>query len=168
MKDKPNFNDVKFFVGQEVDNTVAQGEDTLFVAGYQPVQEILSRALNEKCTHIHICYFDPARFDQWKLWEELLLHICENGVKLTLEFDVKYTEDIFKMGLHDFSNFIPVIVNILPNSSKYNFNTAFKVNDKGFDQTNEGTWSMHLHNVLDQEHFIPWSKYTDGGDKPVE
>ena len=65
MKDKPNFNDVKFFVGKEVDNTVAHGEITLFVAGYQPVEEILSRALNEKCTHIHICYFDPERFDQW-------------------------------------------------------------------------------------------------------
>ena len=71
MKDKPGYNDVKFFVGQEVDNTVAHGETTLFVAGYQPVEEILSRALNEKCTHIHICYFDPERFDQWKLWEEL-------------------------------------------------------------------------------------------------
>ena len=54
MKDKPNFNDVKFDVGQEVEHTVAQGEETLFVAGWQPVQEILSRALNEKCTHIHL------------------------------------------------------------------------------------------------------------------
>ena len=44
MKDKPNFNDVKFFVGKEVEHTVAQGEETLFVAGWQPVEEILSRA----------------------------------------------------------------------------------------------------------------------------
>ena len=44
----------------------------------------------------------------------------------------------------------------------------FKVNDKGFDQTNEGTWSMQLQEVLDKEHFMPWSKYTDGGDKPVK
>jgi hypothetical protein len=27
---------------------------------------------------------------------------------------------------------------------------------------------MQLQDVLDKEHFIPWSKYTDGGDKPVE
>ena len=168
MKDKPNFNDVKFFVGKEVEHTVAQGETTLFVAGWQPVEEILSRALNEKCTHIHLCYFDPDRFDQWKLWEELLLHLCDNGVKVTLEFEVKYSEDIFKMGLHDYSNFIPVITAVLPNSSKYNFNTAFKIADKGFDKTNEGTWSMQLQDVLDKEHFIPWSKYSDGGDKPVE
>ena len=168
MKDKPGYQDVKFFVGEEVDNTVAHGEVTLFVAGYQPVEEILSRALNEKCTHIHICYFDPVRFDQWKLWEGVLLHILENDIKLTLEFAVRYAEDIFKMGLHEYSNFIPVIVAILPNSSKYNFNTAFKVADKGFDKTNEGTWSMQLQDVLDKEHFIPWSKYSDGGDKPVE
>jgi|TARA_R110001606_G_scaffold386177_1_gene550079 hypothetical protein len=167
VKDKPGYDNVKFFIGQEVENTFAKGEDTLFVNGYQPLEEILSRALNEKCGHIHICYFDPVRLDQWKLWETLLLHILENNVILTLDYDVKYAEDIFKLGLHDFSNFIPIISTILPSSSKYNFNTVFKIADKGFDKTNEGTWSMHFNKLLDEEYFNPWSNYTKG-DKPVE
>ena len=45
----------KFFIGNEVENTVMKGERTLFVRGWQPSTEILSRALNNDCAHIHIC-----------------------------------------------------------------------------------------------------------------
>ena len=41
--------DTKFFIGTEVEKSPAYGQRTLFVIGYQPLEEILARALNSEC-----------------------------------------------------------------------------------------------------------------------
>ena len=58
--------DVKFFIGTEVEKSPAYGQRTLFVVGYQPKEEILARALNNNCPHIYFCllYTSPSPRDR--------------------------------------------------------------------------------------------------------
>ena len=47
--DREGHEDVRFFIGTEVEKSPAYGQRTLFVVGYQPTNEILARALNNNC-----------------------------------------------------------------------------------------------------------------------
>ena len=65
--DREGHEDVKFFIGTEVEKSPAYGQRTLFVVGYQPTNEILARALNNNCPHIYLgclLYTSPSPRDE--------------------------------------------------------------------------------------------------------
>ena len=156
--------DTKFFVGTEVEHSPAYGQRTLFVVGLQPKEEILARALNNKCPHIYLGAnqsFNPTN-DDWTAWDELITGLLKDDIWVTLDFDSDYAQHpwFHDNGWCEFNNFIPMISVKLPYIRLYNYNATVKVDDTGFKKSNPGVWCHRLHDLMDKSKFTDWSKYT--------
>ena len=155
--------DTKFFIGTEVEHTPAYGQRTLFVVGYQPPNEILARALNNNCPHIYLGAnqsFNPPTDKDWTGWNDLITNMLEEGIWITLDFDVSLTEQVLECGFTEFNNFIPMISVKLPYIGQLGYNATLKLDDKDFKATNPGVWCYSVHDLLKRKVFTDWSKYT--------
>ena len=91
--------DIKFFIGTEVEHSPAFGMKTLFVVGLQDPAEIHAKALAYKCDHI---YFGAnqsfpkldTNSNSWKAWENMVGLMLRSGhsgdhyYTCTLDIDV--------------------------------------------------------------------------------
>tara|TARA_B100001057_G_C22869989_1_gene958283 strand:+ start:9135 stop:9611 length:477 start_codon:yes stop_codon:yes gene_type:complete len=151
-----------FSLGREIDNTIMKGKETLFVHGWQPRDEILSRAFNNKLNHIHFTNFDPGNRNQYNLWAELLQELLEvKTLFVSLEFTPNYCPDIINMECNNNENFIPILNFIIPDLAKYNENTCFKINDKYLTYSNDGIFSGSIDKMARKTYFEPYIKYTN-------
>jgi hypothetical protein len=158
--------DVSFFIGTEVEHTLAFGMRTLFVVGVQDPQIVLQEVKNNKIEHI---YFGanqsfPALAtndaDAWRDWEVMIQDCLEAGWLCTLDLDVAQVEGLLESALVEFHNFIPMISVKLPYIRQLGYNATIKLDDKDFAATNPGVWCHSLHNLQKREVFTDWSKYT--------
>jgi hypothetical protein len=157
-------NDANFFVGTEVEHSPAHGQRTLFVVGLQSKEEILTRALNNKCPHIYLGAnqsFNPTN-DDWDAWNELVTGLLQDGIWVTLDFDSAYAQHpwFHDNGWCEFDNFIPMISVKVPYIRLFNYNTTIKIDDIDFKKSNPGVWCHSLHSLQNRENFTDWSKYT--------
>lgn len=155
---------VDFFVGTEVEHSPAYGQRTLFVVGLQPKEEILTRALNNKCPHIYLGAnqsFNPTDAD-WEAWDELITGLLQDGIWVTLDFDSAYAQHpwFHDNGWCEFDNFIPMISVKVPYIRLFNYNATVKIDDTDFKKSNPGVWCHSLHDLMDKSKFTDWSKYT--------
>ena len=164
--------DVKFFIGTEVEHTPAVGLKTLFVVGVQPIVEII-KTLSDPYTQIdrpieHI-YFGANMsfpnpnvddFDTWEAWEDMIKPCLATGILCTLDVDSSCVEGLVESGLTEYQNFIPMISVKLPYMSQLGYNATIKLDDRDFAATNPGVWCHSLHTLQNREMFTPWSKYT--------
>jgi hypothetical protein len=156
--------DANFFVGTEVEHSPAHGQRTLFVVGLQSKEEILTRALNNKCPHIYLGAnqsFNPTN-DDWDAWDELVTGLLQDGIWVTLDFDSAYAQHpwFHDNGWCEFDNFIPMISVKVPYIRLFNYNTTVKIDDIDFKKSNPGVWCHSLHSLQNRENFTDWSKYT--------
>lgn len=161
--DREGHEDVKFFVGTEVEHTPAYGQKTLFVVGYQPKEEILARALNSGCPHIYLganMSFNPPTENDWSGWDELITGLLKDDIWVTLDFDVSIVEQVLEYGFTEYKNFIPMISVKLPYINQLGYNATLKLDDKDFKATNPGVWCHSLHELQDRKVFTDWTKYT--------
>lgn len=157
-------NSTSFFVGTEIEHSPAYGQKTLFVVGLQPKEEILTRALNNGCPHIYLGAnqsFSPVD-DDWQHWDSLISELLNDGIWVTLDFDVSYANHAMmqKTLWTMFNNFIPMISVKIPHIHTYNYNTTVKIDDKGYNESNPGVWCHMLHDLQIRSKFTDWSKYT--------
>lgn len=158
-------NSTKFFIGTEVEHSPAYKQRTLFVVGIQPVEEILARALNNKCPHIYLGAnqsFSPQTSDDWDAWDKMVMPLLREGIWVTLDFDSLYAkhEWFHDNGWCEYNNFIPMISVKLPYIRLFNYNATVKIDDTGFKKSNPGVWCHSLHNLQSRDQFTDWSKYT--------
>jgi len=164
--------DANFFIGYEVEHTPAHELKTLFVVGVQPLREILTRANTLQCQAIYFGAnqsFDlintplPSLSDQLREWVEMingcLMHV--DDFWCTLDFDVKYAEDIVETILVEKHNFIPMISCKIPYANQMGYNATVKIDDKDFDASNPGVWCHKLHSLMDPDKYTNWKKYKD-------
>lgn len=154
----------KFFIGTEVEHSPAYGQRTLFVVGLQPKEEILTRALNNKCPHIYLGAnqsFKPID-TEWGAWDELITSLLKDDIWVTLDFDVEYAKHpwFHDNGWNEYNNFIPMISVKVPYIRLYNYNATVKIDDTGFRKSNPGVWCHDLHSLQNRDQFTDWSKYT--------
>ena len=164
--------DVKFFIGTEVEHTPALGLKTLFVVGVQPIADIImtwSNPNNQTDQPIEHIYFGanmsfpnpPVNdFHTWQSWEEMIKSCLATGVLCTLDVDSTCVEGLVESGLTEYSNFIPMISVKLPYMSQLGYNATIKLDDRDFAATNPGVWCHSLHDLQNREVFTPWSRYT--------
>jgi len=155
--------DTKFFIGTEVEHSPAYGQKTLFVVGYQPPNEILARALNNGCPHIYLGAnqsFNPPTDKDWTGWDDMIMNMLEEGIWVTLDFDVSLAERVLESGWTEFKTFIPMISVKLPYINQFNYNATLKIDDKDFKATNPGVWCHSLHDLQTRKTFTDWTKYT--------
>ena len=159
---RPDHENVNFFVGDEVEHTPAYGKKTLFVVGTPEVEDIAQNL--HGCEHI---YFganmsfpkEPTALD-WEVWEGLVKYFLNKGYLCTLDVDVSVAESLCDASLCEYNNFIPMISVKLPYVQLLGYNATIKLDDKDFAATNPGVWCHSLHELRNRATFTDWSKYT--------
>jgi hypothetical protein len=169
---------VRFFVGTEVEHTPAFGMRTLFVVGVQPTSEIHAAAMANECDHIYFGAnqsfpnLDVNDAHQWRQWEQMIVTMLKSGLgsthnyMCTLDIDVACVEGLVEGPLTEYHNFIPMISVKLPYLQQLGYNATIKLDDKDFKATNPGVWCHSLHNLKNRSVFTDWSKYTQ--DKVIK
>ena len=164
--------DVKFFIGTEVEHTPALGSKTLFVVGVQPIIDIIQTLsdphtqINQPIEHIYfganMSFPNPSvdDFDTWTAWEDMIKPCLATGILCTLDVDSSCVEGLVESGLTEYNNFIPMISVKLPYMSQLGYNATIKLDDRDFAATNPGVWCHSLHTLQNREVFTPWSRYT--------
>jgi len=163
--------DITYFTGYEVEHTVAYGMRTLFVVGTPSLKDILaiaedSQSFEDESKRIRQIYFgtsqsfNPATYDDWKVWNDRIMGCLEAGYWVCLDFDVKYAEEIHEEGWCENNKFIPMISVKLPYIKLYNYNTTLKIDDRTWGATNPGVWTHQLHNLMSKDKYTHWDQYT--------
>jgi len=155
--------DTRYFIGTEVEHTPAYGQKTLFVIGVQNLKEILARALNNNCPHIYLGAnqsFHPETEAEWTEWNFVIGGLVSEGIWVTLDYDIKYHEEVLEEGWNEQNNFISMISVKIPYIEALNYNACIKFDDKGFDATNPGVWVRSIHELQSRKGFTDWTKYT--------
>lgn len=159
--------DVKFFIGQEIEQTPAYEKKTLFVVGLQDSEKIANLATNLKIDHIYLGANHSFNDNNLEFWESIIIDLLKRDFWVTLDFDYKYYENIMDSLSYwnEYDRFIAHISIKLPYLTSLNYNTCIKIDDKDFRATNPGVWVHHLHDLMDRAKFTDWSQYSN--DSPV-
>ena len=110
-------NDAKFFVGKEVEKTIAYGKRTLFVVGIQNVQKIERIFKEELCGHIFFGAnhsFNPTNDKEWESWENMIKAFLTADKLCSLDIPIKFAEEFLEGPLCEYANFIPQLRIPLP------------------------------------------------------
>jgi len=159
---RPEHENVDFFVGTEVERTPAFGKRTLFVVGVQSTVEILSRFLGNECEHIFFGAnhsFCPDNRLAWQRWESMIEPFLRDGYLCSLDIPITHVDEFHDGPLCDYRNFVPQIRVSLPYTKLWNYNTMLKIDDKDFDATNPGVWCHSLHSLMSRDAFTSWDDY---------
>jgi hypothetical protein len=161
--------DVIFFTGVEVERTPAYGQMTLFVTGVQDTSKIEELYNKHNCSHIFFGanhslqrYYPSPKIE---IWERMITPFLARGILCSLDIPLDIVESVnaFKFSKHP--NFIPQIRIPLPHIEKMNDSTMIKLDDKGYDQTNPGVWTIKLKDLRENNKLTEWSEYTN--DKEI-
>ena len=159
--DTGTFDNVTFFLGEEVEHTPACGLYTLFVVGLQSIEDI-EQHLHKDVRHIFFGAnhsFTPATVEDWNAWEDTIAHFLKQDYICSLDLHLDYVEEFNEGGLNEYNNFIPQIRVPIPYIRLWNYNTMIKIDDRDFRATNQGVWTHSLHNLMDRKVFTEWSQY---------
>lgn len=166
---------VVYFTGYEVEHTICHGMYTLFVVGTPPLEDILNLANdtqsnlaeNKRIKHIYFGTsqsFNPASYEDWKTWDDRIMGCLKAGYWVTLDFDVKYAEELHEDGWCEHNKFVPMISVKLPYISLYNYNATLKLDDRTWGATNAGVWTHQLHDLMSKDKYTYWDQYTEDNE----
>lgn len=163
MLDTNQRQEVTYFTGYEVEHTICHGMYTLFVVGTPPLEDILRLAKEQNVTHIYFGTsqsFRPIETSDWKIWDDRIMGCLNAGFWVTLDFDVKYAEEIHEDGWCENNRFVPMISVKLPYIGLYNYNATLKLDDRTWGATNPGVWTHQLHDLMTKDKYTYWDQYT--------
>ena len=158
-----------YFIGTEIEHTAMLGERTLFVVGVKPVNDIVERALAHGIRHLYFGTsqsFTPKTPDEWSAWTNMIRELLDKKFWCTLDFDVKYAEQVLKCGFDEYDNYISMISVKLPHLRQFNYNATLKIDDTTWGYSNPGVWCHSLHSLKDRSVYTDWKDYK--GDEPIE
>lgn len=165
-------NDVKMFIGTEIEKTPAYGMKTLFVVGVHTQTEI-AKIVNGDDQIEHIFFganhsFDPKDYNDWIAWESMIKYFLDRDIWCSLDIpaDPAILTEFNDTGLNDSNYFIPQIRVPIPYTKLWNYNTMIKIDDVGFNKTNPGIWTHSLHDLKDRKKFTRWEQYRN--DKVIK
>lgn len=150
-----------FFTGLEVENTLMKGRMTLFVVGLQGVPAIEEQLTGPYINHIFFGANHSFTEANMSLWIALIRHFLDKGYFCTLDFDVKYVEDIVNSELTKRPCFIPLISCKVPYIDQLGVNAVLKIDDADFDYSNRGVWCWPINHLTTKEKFTSWDAYAD-------
>lgn len=161
--------DVKYFVGTEVERTAMYNEKTLFVVGIQPVDEIEFWAKKHNLRHLYFGTsqsFKPKTWEDYDLWVNMIIPLLKLGYWCTLDFGVEYSEGVLECGFDEYDNYISMISVKLPYIKQFNYNATLKLDDTTWGKSNPGVWCHSLHDLMDRSVYTDWKDYV--GDTVIE
>ena len=165
--DTVHSNSARFFLGTEVERTPMYQQDTLFVVGIQPVEEIVTLAKEWRTKHIYfganmsfkISYANSSNIKPI-LWERMIQQVLDQGFWCTLDFDITESVLIKNMSFALDEKFIPMIsVKNRHWSTWENPNATIKLDDVGFKEYTPGVWCWPANQLLTDDRLTKWSDY---------
>jgi hypothetical protein len=177
---------VRFFVGPEIEQTPAFGKKTLFVVGLQDTSLVEKLAREHKTPHIFLSAnrsfdsveeVDPGVYMVGATlasdWEKQIHYLLDQGFMVSLDYPAHKHVMVLKIlnaGIWQCRNFIPVLSVAIPHVNTSGPNLTIKIDDSNFGATNPGIWCMNHHEVTDSNRFTSWNEYHDDMilDVPVE
>ncbi len=159
---------VDYFVGTEVENTIMKGEQTLFVVGIKPVEDIIKLCEQENVRHIYLGTsqtFHPVSPYEWAAWDDMIKPLLIKDYWVTLDFGVEYAKELHEQSWNEYKTFIPMISVKIPNIQLYNYHATVKIDDNTWGDTNTGVWCHPLNELMRRDVYTDWKDYV--GDKPV-
>ncbi len=159
---------VDYFIGTEVENTAMKNQQTLFVVGIKPVDEIIALAEKHNVKHLYFGTsqsFHPNSPYDWNEWDDMIKPLLLKEYWVTLDFGVEYARDIHEQSWCEYNTFIPMISVKIPNIKLYNYNATVKIDDNTWGDTNPGVWCHPLNELLKRRVYTDWKDYV--GDHPV-
>lgn len=168
MIDTDGRQEVTYFVGTEVENTVMKGELTLFIVGIQPADVIKNIADSKNIRHLYFGTsqsFTPVDAEDWKAWNSMIEPLLKTGYWCTLDFGVEYAPLIHEESWCEYNTFVPMISVKLPYIRHYNYHATLKIDDNTWGATNTGVWCHPLNELLTRDVYTDWKDYV--GDTPV-
>jgi len=160
--------DVVYYVGVNVENTLAYGHTTLFLNEMRPAKMIIDIARDRDCSHIYIGAngtFKPKTDGDWKAYDELVECLTEAKFLVTMEHNLTQSAWFLDSCFADNNMVIPVLTVEIPYIAQYGNQACLKITDKSFDETNPGVWVHSYNDMTSTESFTHWSKYNE--DKPI-
>ena len=167
--ERPDHENVKWFLGKEVEHTPAFGMKTLFVVGIQDVVGIKEQYEKHKCEHIYFGAnhtFAPESDADWTAWENMIKALLKAGYWCTLDYDVFYVKEVLELGFDEYKNFINMISVKLPYIKQFNYNATLKLDDNTWGDTNSGVWCHSIHSLMDRRVYTDWRDYV--GDEVID
>ena len=146
----------KFWIATEVNHTAAHTRKTLYVAGKQPLADILRNATQNSITHVS---FEPGSLDiSDTYFLETVDALTVAGYTITIEYDIRQHDAVvsyFGAKLFTSRNIIPIAAlgDIDINTINPNFTLA--VNDKSAD----GRWCIGPSAIMDANKFTLFAEY---------
>lgn len=157
------FDQIKMFVGHEVEHNPAHGLRTLFVFGTPNYDEI--KQYLQKDNFIEHIFFGAnhslkdASLDEFSIWSKVIRTFLLDGYLCSLDIPLSHADYVLEDGLTEYNNFIPQIRIPLPYIKLWNYNTMIKIDDRDFESTNPGVWCHSLHELMDRKAFTSWNQY---------
>lgn len=159
---------VDYFIGTEVENTIMKGEKTLFVVGIKDPETIAALAEQHNIRHLYFGTsqsFHPQSVYDWRAWDDMIRPLLIKDFWVTLDFGVEYAKDIHEESWCEYKTFIPMISVKLPYIKLYNYHATLKIDDNTWGDTNTGVWCHPLNELLTRNTYTDWKDYV--GDQPV-
>jgi len=160
--------DVKFFVGKNVEHTLTNGMNTLYVIGIPDIEEIirvLTQYIGEdEITHIYFGAeksFKVVTYEDMEEWTPTIQHFLTLDYWCTLDLDSSLLNFIHETDLVSWNKFIPMLSVKIPYASDLGYNAVIKIDDVDFNHSNTGVWCHQIHDLLDYSKYTCWSEYAD-------
>ena len=157
---------VKAFVGVEVERTPCFEMKTLFIVGIQPIEDVLKWYKKHKCEHIYFGANQSFNRDNAKNIIELCRITTAKGIWTTLDLEIGDISCISSTDLAYHSKFVPQLSVRLPGVDKLGIHATIKIDDTGFNENNPGVWCAPLKRIVQPENETLWDRY--GKDKVIK
>jgi len=140
---------IKYFIGDEVEKTCYYKQRTLFVADPNPDADfVIALATKHNCTHV---YFGANQiFHTQTIIPILVIKQVSKKLNVTVDVPIERLTDVTIVGDSINVNVSVVIENV----ARFK-NLSIKIDDRDFEATNKGVW---IYNINDRD-LTPWSDY---------
>ncbi|MBM38206.1 MAG: hypothetical protein CMO97_03950 [Woeseia sp.] len=158
--------DVRAFVGVEVENTPCRDLTTLFIVGIQPMEDIMTWYKKHECEHIYFGANMSFDLNHAEKFIEMCRHTTSKDIWTTLDLEISDISCISSTDLAYHSKFVPQLSVRLPGVDKLGIHATIKIDDTGFNENNPGVWCAPLKRILQPANETLWINY--GKDKVIK
>lgn len=159
--------EVKVFVGPEVEHTPAFGKTTLFLA----TNQLTYVQIKELCD-LHDCeavYFGANRTYVNNIANQPLQidRLLDDGLFVTIDYPYAMHDAVKERftAVWQHERFVP-FCSVIFSKSDEDTQLCFKIDDVDFKSTNPGVWTQSMSDFKKQAGYTDWSKYKQ--DKIVD
>ena len=159
--------DVGVFSGKEIEHTLAYGLQTLFLARNDMTFDQIHELAVE--VNAEAIYYGANRTFMYNHGTQIaqMMKFLDKGYYVTIDYPYNLHDEVkkrFKL-IWNREKFIP-FCSIIFADSEEDDNLCIKIDDKDFNKTNPGVWTMSMNHFKQSSGFTSWKEYKQ--DEPIQ